>query len=105
MPARLTVLGSPIRAVCPISGLPAQTRSPARQGMRREPRAARGARRAGRVACRPMSESALDVERLVTGAHDATGLDDFGATEWRDGLEHLVDSLHNEARLHELGEQ
>jgi hypothetical protein len=52
-----------------------------------------------------MPETALDVERLVAGAHDATGLDDFGAASWRDGLERLVDALRNEARLHELGEQ
>ncbi len=52
-----------------------------------------------------MPESALDVDRLVAGAHDATGLDDFGATTWHDGLEHLVDALRNDARLHELGEQ
>jgi hypothetical protein len=52
-----------------------------------------------------MPETALDVDRLVTSAHDATGLDDFGATTWRDGLERFVDSLQNEARLHELGEQ
>ncbi|MDQ1481403.1 MAG: hypothetical protein QOI44_2264, partial [Actinomycetota bacterium] len=52
-----------------------------------------------------MPETALDVDRLVDGAHDATGLDDFGAASWRDGLERLVDSLRNEARLHELGEQ
>ena len=52
-----------------------------------------------------MPETALDVERLVTGAHDATGLEDFGAAGWRDGLERFVDALRNEARLHDLGEQ
>ena len=52
-----------------------------------------------------MSEIALDAERLVATAHDATGLDDFGAATWREGLERLVDALRNEARLHELGEQ
>jgi hypothetical protein len=52
-----------------------------------------------------MPETALDVDRLVAGAHDATGLDDFGSDSWRDGLDRLVDSLRNEARLHELGEQ
>jgi hypothetical protein len=52
-----------------------------------------------------MPESMLDVDRLVAGAHDATGLDDFGEESWRDGLERLVDSLRNDAHLHELGEQ
>jgi hypothetical protein len=52
-----------------------------------------------------MSETALDADRLVSTAHDATGLDDFGANEWREGLERLVDSLRGEGRLHELGEQ
>jgi hypothetical protein len=52
-----------------------------------------------------MSETALDADRLVSTAHDATGLDDFGANAWHEGLEQLVDSLRGEARLHELGEQ
>src|SRR6266542_2401936 len=52
-----------------------------------------------------MSEIAFDVDRLVATAHDATGLDDFGATTWREGLERLVDALRSAARLHELGEQ
>jgi hypothetical protein len=52
-----------------------------------------------------MSDTALDVDRLVATAHDATGLDDYGATSWREGLERLVDALRSEARLHDLGEQ
>ena len=52
-----------------------------------------------------MAETALDVDRLVASAHAATGLDDFGADTWREGLERLADSLENEARLSELGEQ
>jgi hypothetical protein len=52
-----------------------------------------------------MSEIALDADRLVATAHDTTGLDDFGATAWREGLERLVDALRTEAHLHELGEQ
>jgi hypothetical protein len=52
-----------------------------------------------------MAASSLDAERLVALAHEATGLDDFGADTWRDGLERLVRSLRDEASLHELGEQ
>jgi hypothetical protein len=52
-----------------------------------------------------MPENVLDVDRLVAGAHDATGLDDFAGDSWRDGLERLTDALRNEGRLHELGEQ
>src|SRR6476660_1392022 len=52
-----------------------------------------------------MSETALDADRLVSTAHAATGLDDFGAKAWREGIERLVDSLRGEGRLHELGEQ
>ena len=52
-----------------------------------------------------MPEPALDVDTLVTMALDAAGLDDFGASTWREGLDRYVDSLNNEASLHELGEQ
>jgi hypothetical protein len=48
---------------------------------------------------------ALDVDRLVTTAVDATGLEDFGEPSWRPGLERFVDALGREGRLHELGEQ
>jgi hypothetical protein len=47
----------------------------------------------------------LDANRLVATAQDATGLDDFGGTAWREGLDQLVDALQTEAHLHELGEQ
>src|SRR5438876_5381832 len=44
-------------------------------------------------------------ERLVEAARAATGLDDFGEPAWQTGLDRYVDSLNNDARLHELGEQ
>jgi hypothetical protein len=52
-----------------------------------------------------MPETVFDVDQLVATARNATGLDDFGAPTWRDGLERLADALRREARLHELGEQ
>ena len=45
----------------------------------------------------------LDPDRLVAAAIDATGLDDFGAPEWREGLEQLAGSLTHEAALSDLG--
>jgi hypothetical protein len=45
----------------------------------------------------------VDTETLVQQACDATGLDDFGAPQWREGLEHLVDALDREGRLNEIG--
>jgi hypothetical protein len=52
-----------------------------------------------------MSDPVLVSERLVESALGATGLDDFGEPTWQSGLERYVDSLNNDARLHELGEQ
>jgi hypothetical protein len=52
-----------------------------------------------------MPDSVLVSERLVESALAATGLDDFGEPAWQSGLERYVDSLNNDARLHELGEQ
>lgn len=52
-----------------------------------------------------MSASSLDVDRLVERATEATGLDDFGESTWRAGLEQLVPALRDEARLNELGEE
>ena len=57
-----------------------------------------------------MPEPMLDPERLVTLAHEATGLSDFGPDHsgrdtWREGLDRYVRALRDEARLHELGEQ
>jgi hypothetical protein len=47
--------------------------------------------------------SDLDAAQLVDQARGTTGLDDFGADEWREGLDRLVDSLNKEAALSELG--
>ncbi len=44
-------------------------------------------------------------EQLIAKAVEETGLDDFGGTSFRDGLERLVDSLQGEAGLTELGEK
>jgi hypothetical protein len=43
------------------------------------------------------------VDEYAEAACAATGCSDFGAPTWRDGLERLVDSLHNDAGLNELG--
>ncbi len=49
--------------------------------------------------------TALSVDELVDGAIAATGLDDFGDTPWRDGLEVIVASANAEADLNEVGRQ
>lgn len=41
---------------------------------------------------------------LLRAARDATGLDDFGADDFREGLDLLVGSLHRHARLNARGE-
>ncbi len=46
---------------------------------------------------------ALEVDVLVEEAVARTGLDDFGAGPWRDGLEVLVSALNSDAALNELG--
>ncbi|HUD30669.1 MAG TPA: sulfotransferase [Novosphingobium sp.] len=45
-----------------------------------------------------------DSKHLMAAATAATGLDDFGADGFRDGLERLVRSLNTEARLNAVGE-
>ncbi|MGB7050054.1 MAG: sulfotransferase, partial [Acidimicrobiales bacterium] len=45
----------------------------------------------------------LDADHVVESAMDRTGLADFGATGWRDGLDRLVDALNREADLTEMG--
>ena len=47
-----------------------------------------------------MSFSADDLE---DGARAATGLDDFGSSYYREGLERTVDALNTEAELNDLG--
>lgn len=46
-----------------------------------------------------------DAKTLLTLARETTGLSDLGEDTWRDGLERLVDALHDEARLNEIGVQ
>jgi hypothetical protein len=46
----------------------------------------------------------IEVSNLIAGASQATGLSDFGADGWQEGLELLVDSANREARLNEAGE-
>jgi hypothetical protein len=41
---------------------------------------------------------------LIATAVARTGLDDFGDDSFREGLERLVDSLRDEARLNAAGE-
>ncbi len=48
---------------------------------------------------------ALDGDALVAQACEATGLDDFGAPTWREGLDRLLAALEEEAALTELGTQ
>jgi Sulfotransferase family len=52
-----------------------------------------------------MTNEALDMDTLVEAAASATGLDDFGDDDWREGLSRLVVALDEEARLNQLGEQ
>ena len=52
-----------------------------------------------------MTIDALDMDRLVGGAIAATGLDDLGDDDWREGLARLTLALDEEARLNALGEQ
>ena len=48
--------------------------------------------------------TALHVTSLVATACERTGLDDFGADTWQEGLDVLVWALAHEGRLNELGE-
>ena len=45
----------------------------------------------------------LNAKTITDEACESTGLDDFGADSWREGLEVLVDALNTEAALNELG--
>ena len=46
----------------------------------------------------------MDADALVAEACATTGLDDFGGTEWREGLDLLVGSITADAQLSEVGE-
>ena len=50
-----------------------------------------------------MGAERFDRDRLVTEAVAATGEDDFGDAGWQEGLDILLDSLQQEARLNDLG--
>jgi len=50
-----------------------------------------------------MIATRFDRTRLVDAAMATTGEDDFGEPSWQEGLDILLDSLQNEARLNELG--
>jgi hypothetical protein len=50
-----------------------------------------------------MDAERFDRDRLVTEAVAATGEDDFGGSAWQEGLDILLDSLLEEARLNDLG--
>jgi hypothetical protein len=52
-----------------------------------------------------MTESLLDVDRLLAQARSHAGSADLGEDTWREGLERLVDALRAEARLNALGLQ
>jgi Sulfotransferase family len=45
----------------------------------------------------------LDADQLVGTATSRTGLADFGAAGWRDGLDRLVEALNGEADLTDIG--
>jgi Sulfotransferase family len=45
----------------------------------------------------------LDRDRLMGEAVERAGFDDFGEPTWQEGLDRLIDSWQNEARLNEIG--
>lgn len=45
----------------------------------------------------------IELDRLIDSATATTGLDDFGADDWREGLQLLVDALTHEAALNRVG--
>jgi hypothetical protein len=47
----------------------------------------------------------LDAGQLIDAAREETGLDDFGGTTWREGLDRLVASFNDESDLTDGGEQ
>jgi len=47
--------------------------------------------------------SMITRDRLVDAAVEATGLDDFGAPSWQEGLERFLESLEATARLNDIG--
>ncbi len=47
----------------------------------------------------------IDPGGMVERAKDQTGLEDFGGTEWREGLDRLSDAINAEADLNPMGEE
>jgi hypothetical protein len=45
----------------------------------------------------------MRVQDLIDAARSRSGLDDFGSDSFREGLEHLVDSIDKESKLSDLG--
>jgi Sulfotransferase family len=45
----------------------------------------------------------FDADELEAGARAATGLEDFGSSYYREGLERIVEALNHEADLNDLG--
>ena len=45
----------------------------------------------------------FSADELEDGAHAATGLDDFGSSYYREGLDRTVHALNTEAELNDLG--
>ena len=50
-----------------------------------------------------MTDAPLDIDHLIATARQQAGWADFGEDTWREGLAVLVESLHTEAALNELG--
>jgi hypothetical protein len=48
-------------------------------------------------------KASLDSDELERAAREQTGLEDFGAGDWREALGRLVDSALREAQLHDAG--
>jgi len=51
----------------------------------------------------PVEDPTTTRDRLVDAAVEATGLDDFGAPSWQEGLDLLLESLPATAELNEIG--
>jgi hypothetical protein len=47
----------------------------------------------------------IDADAILAAAREATGLEDLGADTWREGLDHLVAALNDEAQLNDIGLQ
>ena len=45
----------------------------------------------------------FDADELEEGACAATGLEDFGSSYYREGLERIVEALNTEADLNDMG--